>query len=75
MAGRIFANALVASLCLFSGASAWPFSKRQAAPTTLDDVQKLALANAYKVLNGTLPDGLTRPSTCNKDTVAVRKEL
>ena len=75
MAGKSLVNALVAALCLFSGASAWPFSKRQATPTTLDDVQKLALANAYKVLNGILSDGLTRPSTCNKDTVTVRKEL
>ena len=74
MAGYTVVNALVASLCLFSGASAWPSTKRQAAPT-LDDVQKLALANAYKVLDGTLSDGMSRPTTCNKDTVAVRKEL
>ena len=74
MTGNTIVHALVASLCLFSGASAWPFTKRQTA-TTLDDVQKLALANAYKVLDGTLSDGMDRPSTCNKDTVAVRKEL
>jgi tyrosinase len=74
MAGNTIIKAFVASLCLSSGVSAWPFTKRQAAPT-LDDVQKLALANAYKVLDGTLSDGMNRPSTCNKDTVAVRKEL
>jgi tyrosinase len=74
MTGNMMIHVFVASLCLFSGASAWPFTKRQATPT-LDDVQKLALANAYKVLDGTLSDGLNRPSTCNKDTVAVRKEL
>lgn len=74
MAGNLVINAVLASLCLFSGASAWPFTKRQAA-LTLDDVQKQALANAYKVLDGTLSDGLTRPSTCNRNTVAVRKEL
>ena len=76
MAGNAVVNAFVASLCLFSGASsAWPFSKREAADPTLADVQTQALANAYAVLDGTLSDGLSRPSTCNKDTVAVRKEL
>jgi tyrosinase len=74
MAGTAVVKALVASLCLFSGASASPFTKRQAT-LTLDGVQKQALANAYKVLDGTLSDGLKRPATCNKNTVAVRKEL
>ena len=75
MAGNAVVNAILASLCLFSGASASPFTKRQTG-LTLDQVQSQALANAYKVLNGTLSDGLTRSSTtCNKDTVAVRKEL
>lgn len=75
MVGKAMINALVASLCLYSGASAWPFSTRQTT-LTLETVQTQALANAYKVLNGTLSDGLTtRPSTCNKNTVAVRKEL
>jgi tyrosinase len=74
MAGKSVVNAVLASLCLFTGTSAWPFEKRQTA-LTLDDVQKQASANAYKVLNGTLSDGLTRSSTCTKDTVAVRKEL
>lgn len=57
----------------FTGASASPFSRRQ----TLDlaSLNKQAIANAYKVLDGTLSDGLTnRPATCNKNTVAVRKE-
>jgi tyrosinase len=72
MAGITVINAMLAALCL-TGASAWPFTKRQA--LTLQDVQTQALANTYKVLSGTLSDGLiNRPSTCNKDTVAVRKE-
>ncbi|KAF1851600.1 Di-copper centre-containing protein [Cucurbitaria berberidis CBS 394.84] len=74
MAGNMVVNAVLASLCLFSGASAWPFTTRQTT-LTLDKVQEQALANAYKVLDGTLSDGLTRPSTCNKNTVAVRKEF
>lgn len=72
MAGRTFAKAIVAVL-YFTGASASPFSRRQ----TLDlaSLNKQAIANAYKVLDGTLSDGLTnRPATCNKNTVAVRKE-
>jgi tyrosinase len=72
MARKTVINAVLAALCL-TGAFAWPFSKRQA--LTLLDVQKQALENAYKVLDGTLSDGLTnRPTTCNKNTVAVRKE-
>ena len=72
MAGLTIVKAVVAALCL-TGASAWPSSKRQT--LTLDGVQKQALANAYKVLDGTLSDGLTtRPKTCNKNTVVVRKE-
>jgi tyrosinase len=74
VAGNKIIHAFVASLCLFLGASAWLFSRRQAA-LSLDDVQKLALAKAYKVLDGTLFDCLSRPSTCSKDTVTVRKEL
>jgi tyrosinase len=72
MAGSTVVKAVVAALCL-TGASAWPFSTRQT--LTLATVQKQALDNAFKVLDGTLSDGLTnRPSTCNKKTVAVRKE-
>ncbi|KAK7186377.1 Di-copper centre-containing protein [Paraphaeosphaeria sporulosa] len=71
MAGHTVISLLTA-LCLFSGSSAFPFSKRQTLST--DDIQKQALANAYKVLDGTLADGMTRPSTCNKNTVSVRKE-
>jgi tyrosinase len=72
MAGTMLSKALVVALCL-TGASAWPFSKSQT--LTLQVVQKQALENAFKVLDGTLSDGLTnRPSTCNKNTVAVRKE-
>jgi tyrosinase len=74
MAGKLIANAFLASLCLFSCTSAWPFEKRQTA-LTLEKVQEQALTNAYKVLDGTLSDGLTRSSTCNKNNVAVRKEL
>jgi tyrosinase len=72
MAGKTLVKAVLAALC-FTGASAWPFSKRQT--LTLAGAQKQALQNAYKVLEGTLSDGLTnRQSTCNKDRVAVRKE-
>jgi tyrosinase len=72
MAGITVINAVLAALC-FTSAYAWPFAKRQT--LTLATVQKQALDNAYKVLDGTLSDGLTnRPSTCNKNTVAVRKE-
>jgi tyrosinase len=73
MAGNTVVNALVASLCLFTGASAWPFAPRQA--LSIDDIAKQALANAQKVLDGTLSDGMTRGTNCNKDTVAIRKEL
>ena len=72
MAGNLVVNALVASLCLFSGASAWPASKRQT--LSIDDIQKQALANAQKVLEGTLDDGLKRGEGCTKATVATRKE-
>ncbi|KAF2751521.1 Di-copper centre-containing protein [Sporormia fimetaria CBS 119925] len=72
MAGNAVVNAVLASLCLFSGASAWPFTTRQT--LSIDAIQQQALANAQKVLAGTLSDGMTRPSSCNKDTVAVRKE-
>jgi len=72
MAGNAVLNALVVALSLFSVANAWP-SKRQT--LTADDIQKQALANAYKVLDGTLSDGLTnRKTTCNKNTVSIRKE-
>jgi len=71
MAGHALVSLLMA-LCLFSGASAFPSFKRQT--LSIDDIQKQALANAYKVLDGTLSDGMTRPSTCNKNTVSVRKE-
>ncbi|KAJ4292570.1 hypothetical protein N0V90_009233 [Kalmusia sp. IMI 367209] len=71
MAGIAVVNVLTA-LCLFSSASAWPFTKRQT--LSIDDIQKQALANAYKVLDGSLSDGMTRPATCNKNTVSVRKE-
>jgi tyrosinase len=74
MAGTAVVKALVASLLLGSGASSSPLVKRQTT-LTLDGVQEQALANAYKVLDGTLSDGLNRSTSCNKDTVAVRKEL
>jgi tyrosinase len=73
MAGTAVIKALVASLCLFSGASAWLSVKRQT--LTADQIQTQALANAYKVLDGTLSDGLTnRNATCKKNTVSIRKE-
>jgi tyrosinase len=72
MAGNALNTALTAFLCLFSGASASPFSKRQA--LTIDGVQKAALANAYKVLDGSLADGMTRSANCTKNNVAIRKE-
>jgi tyrosinase len=74
MAGTIVLKAIVAALC-FTGASAWPFSISKRQTLTLATVQKQALDNALKVLDGTLSDGLTnRVATCNKNTVAVRKE-
>ena len=73
MAGTTVIKVLVASLSLFSGASAWPSTKRQT--LTADQIQIQALANAYKVLDSTLSDGLTnRKTTCNKETVSIRKE-
>lgn len=72
MAGNTVVSALVASLCLFSGTSAWPFSKKQS--LSLEDIQTQAYVNAIKVLEGTLSDGLTRSPGCTKDTVAIRKE-
>lgn len=72
MAGKTVITAVTASLSLFSGASAWPFSKRQS--LSLEDIQKQALANANKVLAGTLDDGMKRGTNCNSNTVAVRKE-
>jgi tyrosinase len=74
MAGAAVFKVLVASVLLFSSASASPFAKNQTT-LTLDDVQKQALANSYKVLDGTLSNGLNGSSSCNKYTVAVRKEL
>jgi tyrosinase len=72
MTATTVVNTVLAAL-YFTGVSAWPFSKRQA--LTLQHVQKQALDNTFKVLSGTLNDGLTnRPSTCNHNTVAVRKE-
>lgn len=71
MAGHAVVS-LLSALCLFSSATAFPFSKRQT--LSIEDIQKQALANAYKVLDGSLADGMTRPSTCNKNTVSVRKE-
>jgi tyrosinase len=72
MAKITVVNVVLAALC-FTGVGAWPYSKRQA--LSLADVQRQALDNTFKVLEGTISDGLTnRPSTCNKDTVAVRKE-
>lgn len=75
MAGVLTLKALAASLCLTLGVFASPFDERQAATARLTDIQHQALENAYKVLDGTLSDGESRPATCNRDTVAVRKEL
>ncbi|KAE8833967.1 hypothetical protein HRS9122_08047 [Pyrenophora teres f. teres] len=73
MVGNIFSKALVVSLRLFSRT---PISSPETV-TTLEDIQNHALTNAYKVLDGTLSDGLTRsPNTsCTKATLAIRKEL
>jgi hypothetical protein len=73
MVGKSVINAFVASLCLFSAASAGPLSRRQT--LSIDDIQKQALANAQKVLDGSLSDGLTRSANCTKSNVAIRKEL
>jgi tyrosinase len=73
MAGVKVIKAALAALYFTGTATAWPFSTRQS--LTLETVQKQAYDNALKVLDGTLSDGLTnRVSTCNKNTVAVRKE-
>ncbi|KAF2476018.1 Di-copper centre-containing protein [Lindgomyces ingoldianus] len=75
MAWNAVFKIFVASLCLFSGSStAFPFSKRQTTSLDIDTIQKQALANAYKVLDGTLSDGMTRGAGCTKSTVAIRKE-
>jgi tyrosinase len=71
MAGHAVVK-LLAALCLFSGATAFPFEKRQT--LSIGEIQTQALANAYKVLDGTLADGMVRAGTCSRDTVQVRKE-
>jgi tyrosinase len=72
MPEAILSNALLAALW-FTSTSAWLFSKRQI--HILQAVQKQAFGDAFKILDGTLSDDLTSgPSTCNKNTVAVRKE-
>lgn len=38
-----------------------------------DDLAATALANVFKLLNGTLTDGSAK-TTCTKDTLVVRKE-
>ena len=73
MVRNILAKALVALLPLSSRTLANPAHTE----TTLEDIQNQALTNAYRVLDGTLSDGLSRsPNTnCNKSTIAIRKEL
>ena len=61
---------ILTALCLFSVVTALP--KRQT--LSIEDIQTQALANAYKVLDGTLSDGMTRAAGCSKGTVSVRKE-
>lgn len=56
-------------LVLTSVSFATPLTKR--GPD--DDLAAAALANAFKVLNGTLSDGSAK-TTCTKITLAVRKE-
>ncbi|USP79155.1 Di-copper centre-containing protein [Curvularia clavata] len=75
MAGPFIPKALVAALCLTLGAFASPFDKIQDAATKLANIQHQALENAYKVLDNSLSDSMSRVSTCNRDTVAVRKEF
>ncbi|KAL6706425.1 hypothetical protein ACN47E_005531 [Coniothyrium glycines] len=74
MARNIGICLALAAAFLLPGTAAWPTEKRQT-KLTLGKVQEQALANAYRVLDGTLSDGLTRLSSCNKDTVAVRREF
>lgn len=69
MIGHTIVRVLTA-LCLFSDVTAWP--KRQT--LSIEDIQKQALANTYKILDGTLTDGIPRSAGCNRDTVSVRKE-
>ncbi|KAF2112089.1 hypothetical protein BDV96DRAFT_614416 [Lophiotrema nucula] len=69
-----FSKALAASLALFSGATAFPFSASKRQTLAIDDISKQAYANALKVLNGSISDGLTRKTECNPNTVAIRKE-
>jgi hypothetical protein len=51
-------------------------SKRALNTTALNttEIAHLALTNAYKVLEGTLSDGITHKK-CTKHNVAVRREL
>jgi len=65
----IFAK-LTLSLLFFTSVSfANPVSKR--GPD--DDLAATALANSYKVVDGTLSDGSSH-TACTKDKIAVRKE-
>jgi tyrosinase len=74
MAGITVVKIVLVALCCLDTTTAWPFTTRQS--LTLETIQKQAYDNAIKVLDGTLSDGLTnRVSTCNKNTLAVRKEL
>jgi len=61
---------LTLSLLLFTGVSvATPLSKR--GPD--DDLAATALANVYKLLDGTLSDGSSH-TACTRDNLIVRKE-
>jgi tyrosinase len=71
MAGHAVIS-LFTALCLLTDATASLFSKRQT--LAIGDIQTQALANAYKVLEGTLSDGMVRVGTCTKNTVELRKE-
>jgi tyrosinase len=73
--GRTLLQAVTASLGLFSlfpaSVTASPLVERQT--LTADQIAAQALANAYKVLNGTLQDGMTH-TACTKDKLQVRRE-
>lgn len=73
--GKTLLQAITASLGLFTlfpaSVVAAPLVERQT--LTADQIASQALANAYKVLNGTLSDGMTH-TKCTKDSLQIRRE-
>jgi len=76
MVGTFLTKTLAVSLGLVSllpaNVAASPISQA-AADLTPDQIAAQALKAAYKVLDGTLSDGMTH-TACTKDNVQIRKE-